>query len=119
MLTDSFANSSAHFLDMMINHLPAGVANFNKRLASYTEDNDASNKYPIHLSFADGSAYDADVLVAADGIKSVIRPTLLRDAVPAENLKPRFTGTRVYRGLMPMQRAMAILGDRATRSTSK
>lgn len=82
----------AHFLDMMIDRLPEGVAQFNKRLLRYElslSDEDA----PVKLYFADGSTHVCDLLIGADGIKSAIRPQLLGDLMPEKKLKPRFTGT--------------------------
>lgn len=78
---------------MMIERIPEGIANFDKRLTSYETNGQGSDKAPVTLHFADGTSHDADILVAADGIKSVIRPILLGDRVKAEDLKPKFTRT--------------------------
>lgn len=77
----------------MIERIPEGVANFDKRLVSYETTPEGSKDVPVRLHFADGTSYDADVLVAADGIKSVVRPTMLAGQVRAQDLKPRFTRT--------------------------
>lgn len=78
---------------MMIERIPEGVANFNKRLVSYETFPEGSGNAPVRLHFADETSFDADVLVAADGIKSVIRPTLLAGKMAERDLKPRFTRT--------------------------
>lgn len=86
----------AAFLDMMIDHLPPGCANFNKRLIKYAVADRSSHRQsaaPIQLFFEDGSTYEADLLLAADGIKSAIRPQMLADMMPPEQLKPQFTNT--------------------------
>jgi salicylate hydroxylase len=49
------------------------------------------------LSFADGSAATADVVIGADGTHSVVREAVLRGAAPA----PRFSGVCAYRCLVP------------------
>jgi salicylate hydroxylase len=46
------------------------------------------------LRFADGSSYEASMVVGADGIRSVVRATMVAD-------KPVFSGLGVYRGLVP------------------
>lgn len=78
---------------MMIERIPAGVANFNKRLTHYETFLQEGENPPVRLHFADGTSFDADILVAADGIKSVVRPTLLAGQVNAEDLRPKFTRT--------------------------
>jgi salicylate hydroxylase len=54
------------------------------------------------LRFADGGTAYADVVVGADGIRSVVREALLgpQDA--------RFTGYLAYRGLVPAERVAAL-----------
>ncbi|WP_016906225.1 FAD-dependent monooxygenase [Streptomyces xiaopingdaonensis] len=52
------------------------------------------------LTFADGTAHRADLVVGADGIHSVVRESLVRDA-------PVFSGLGVFRGLVPMERLSA------------
>ncbi|MCE7080573.1 FAD-dependent monooxygenase [Streptomyces sp. ST2-7A] len=49
------------------------------------------------LWFADGTGHRADAVVGADGIRSVVRGTLVRDA-------PVFSGHVVHRGLVPVER---------------
>jgi 2-polyprenyl-6-methoxyphenol hydroxylase-like FAD-dependent oxidoreductase len=46
------------------------------------------------LRFADGSSYQASMVVGADGIRSVVRATMVAD-------QPVFSGLGVYRGLVP------------------
>lgn len=48
----------------------------------------------VRLRFEDGSAHEADVVIGADGIHSVVRDTLALD-------EPRFSGQSMYRGLVP------------------
>ncbi|WP_369029010.1 FAD-dependent monooxygenase [Streptomyces adonidis] len=49
------------------------------------------------LHFDDGSTHDADVVIGADGIHSVVRDALAMD-------EPRFSGQSIYRGLVPADR---------------
>merc|ERR1712093_75068 len=106
---------------MMIDHLPPGCANFNKRLAKYTvasvEAQENEQAAPVSLLFEDGSTYDADILLAADGIKSAIRPQMLGDLMPSEQLRPRFTNTVAYRALVPMEEIVAKVGEKVRKGT--
>ncbi|MFJ9445204.1 FAD-dependent monooxygenase [Kitasatospora sp. NPDC101235] len=56
------------------------------------------------LHFRDGTAERADVVVAADGIHSAIRGTLIDDG-------PRFSGHTVYRGLVPADRLPGLFDE--------
>jgi len=49
------------------------------------------------LCLADGSRFDADVVVGADGIRSTVRSMFVED-------KPRFGGMHTFRGLVPADR---------------
>ncbi|KAJ7702981.1 FAD/NAD-P-binding domain-containing protein [Mycena rosella] len=94
----------AHFLDVFVDQLPAGIAQFGKRLVSYEKREGGE----IGLAFADGTSAVCDLLVGCDGIKSVVRAQMLRtkaaeDVQPSllELIEPRWTGTIAYRGLIP------------------
>jgi salicylate hydroxylase len=49
-------------------------------------------------TFADGSQYEADVIVGADGIHSTLRATI------SDGLPPRFTGHMCWRSVVPFAR---------------
>lgn len=57
----------------------------------------------VHASTGDGRDFTADVLIGADGIKSLVRTALFGAG------KPRFTGCVAWRGLVP---AEALRGRR-------
>ncbi len=63
---------------------------------------DAGGKAAIR--FADGSVDTADVIVGADGIRSVVRQALIDD-------EPRFSGQAVYRGLIASDRLPGLLDE--------
>ncbi|KAF9043792.1 FAD/NAD(P)-binding domain-containing protein [Hymenopellis radicata] len=85
-----------------------------KRLQSYTRE--PSGK--LQLTFSDGSLASCDILIGADGIKSVVRRQLMHDeaevarrrgdARGAEDIlasiEPTWTGSIAYRALVPPSR---------------
>ncbi|KAF8335118.1 hypothetical protein F5887DRAFT_989602 [Amanita rubescens] len=83
------------------------------RLVSYTEHLDI-----VHLEFLDGSKRTCDLLVGADGIKSAVRKIFFesRPRDYRESIKPVWTGTYAYRGIVPRDMLLKRFpGHRATR----
>lgn len=64
----------------------------------------SQDAHGVGLRFADGSAASADVLIGADGIRSVVRALLSED-------RPRFSGHSIYRGLVPASRVPWLPDD--------
>lgn len=94
----------AHFLDELVKGVPAGRTHFNKRLQSI-EDREGSG---VALHFSDGTAAAADAVIGADGIHSKTREFLLGERdVAAHSV---FAGSVAYRGLVPMDKAVEVLG---------
>ncbi|KAI0708960.1 FAD/NAD-P-binding domain-containing protein [Cerioporus squamosus] len=103
----------AQFLDVLVSHLPDGVAHFGKRLTAYTNTPASHGRDPpITLQFADGSTAECDLLVGCDGIKSTIRKQMLQEHVRRlggdpkllQLIDPVWSGTIAYRGLIPVQK---------------
>ena len=123
-------------LKLLLEHLapydtPWLSTHFSKRLVSYQQD--ASG---VTLHFADGSIAEADIIVGGDGIKSKTRAAMYeyahaRDCVGSGTggsaeagangnviskdecgrcgrARPRWTGTVIYRYLIPMERMMSV-----------
>jgi 2-polyprenyl-6-methoxyphenol hydroxylase-like FAD-dependent oxidoreductase len=67
--------------------IPPGVVRFDQTVQHITQDEAA-----VRLSLADGSTYEADVLVGADGIDSLVRRTLWGDAPKREHRLHVFGG---------------------------
>ena len=59
------------------------------------------------LHFKDGTSATADVAIGADGVHSKVRDYLIGE----EAGKPVFSGAVVYRGLVPMDSAVEVLGS--------
>jgi salicylate hydroxylase len=75
---------------MLAGLVPPGRLHLDRRLAGFTEDGEA-----VRLRFADRSTSDADVLVGADGIHSVVRAAI------ASGGDPVFSGNSAFRALVP------------------
>lgn len=97
------------FLDELIKHMPEGMAQFGKRATHYTEEDSPSGQ--VTLYFKDGSTASHDAVIGCDGIKSSIRKTLLSSTPRPEAAGAVFSGKYCYRGLIPMDEAVAALGE--------
>ncbi|KAI8183532.1 FAD-dependent monooxygenase azaH [Colletotrichum sp. SAR 10_86] len=98
----------AHFLDGMIQHLPKDVAKFNKQLDRVEEPYGPSGK--LRMVFQDGSTAEADAIVGCDGIKSRTREIVVGSDHPSATCG--FTHKHCYRGLIPMDEALEIIGKK-------
>lgn len=97
----------ARFLDELTKLLPRDAAHFNKRLHHILDDRVGSGQ--MLLKFKDGSVAEADAIIGCDGIKSRTRAILVGDEHPAA--KPVYTHKYAYRGLIPMDEAIQVLGE--------
>ncbi|KAG7095080.1 hypothetical protein E1B28_005868 [Marasmius oreades] len=95
---------------------------YSKRLRSYTRECDGT----INLHFDDGSSHVCDVLVGADGIKSITRACMLREKASEARIKgrppqeintlencihPEFSGYVVYRSVVPREKLVGNASD--------
>jgi 6-hydroxynicotinate 3-monooxygenase len=76
--------------------VPAGVVQLNRKLAGLEQ-----NAHRVTLIFTDGTREQADALIGADGVHSLVREILLGPE------QPRFTGRVAYRTTF----AAALMGD--------
>ena len=88
-----FGMHRADLVDLLAAGLPEGVVHTGHRAVSFEQDDAAAR-----VRFASGATAEADVVVAADGIHSVLQAHV----VPPS--KPVFHGTISYRGLVPHER---------------
>ena len=93
----------ARFLDEMVKLVPGELTQFSKRCVGVEEVNEG-----IKIRFADGTEMVHDAVVACDGVKSAVRSLML----PAHQTRPRYSGKYVYRGLLPMTKAVQMLGEK-------
>ena len=88
-----FGMHRADFIDLLAAGLPKGVVHTGHRVVGFEQDSAAAR-----VRFANGTVSEADVVVAADGIHSVLQ------AHVGPPSKPVFHGTISYRGLVPLER---------------
>jgi salicylate hydroxylase len=109
----------AEFHEVLLNRLSSRCRTFtSKRLESYAQRPGDQ----IQLRFQDGSTATCDILIGADGMKSVIRKTMFQEAALWAELQHRnadaaelrslselrFSGVLCYRTLIPAARLSSI-----------
>ncbi|KZM22605.1 Salicylate 1-monooxygenase [Ascochyta rabiei] len=104
----------AAFLDELVKDVPDSVAQFGKRLVDLSNANDNSGDMVLH--FADGTTAQHSAVIGCDGIKSKTRPWLLGKDDPASDAQ--YSGKYAYRGLIPMDKAVDMLGEEVARNSS-
>ena len=88
-----FGMHRADFVDLLAAGLPEGVVRTGHRVVGFEQDGAAAR-----VKFANGATAEADVVVAADGIHSVLQAHVVPPSTPV------FHGTISYRGLVPRER---------------
>jgi salicylate hydroxylase len=83
----------ADLLAALAEALPSGRLHLAHRLTDFVDHGDR-----VEARFAGGGRVEHDLLVAADGIHSLVRGLLHGPE------QPRFTGCVAYRGLVPAER---------------
>jgi len=89
----TFGMHRADLVDMLAAALPAGLVHTGHRCTGFEQDGDIAR-----VSFANGASAEADVVIAADGIHSELRPYVFPSS------RPTFSGSVAYRGLVPHER---------------
>ena len=105
--------SSIHravFLDALVSLVPKECVSFRKRVVKIDELEDG-----VRLHFQDGTTAEAAAVIGCDGIKSETRVNLLGKDHPAAHAV--FSGKYAYRGLIPMEKVAAIIGDEQARNS--
>lgn len=87
------------FGDLLIRNVPAGIIQFDKKLDK-VEQSDVG----VQLSFSDGTTEDADIVIGADGVNSVIREGLLGPELP------KHTGYAAHRAVFRTPPNPEVLG---------
>ena len=89
----TFGMHRADLVDMLAAALPHGTVHAGHRCSGFAQDGDGAR-----ISFANGAVAEADIVIAADGIHSELRPYVFPPSQPV------FHGSVAYRGLVPHER---------------
>ena len=89
----TFGMHRADFIELLAANLPAGIVHTGHRAIGFEQDAEVAR-----VKFANGVTAEAEVVVAADGIHSELRPYVFPPS------KPVFHGTISYRGLVSCER---------------
>ncbi len=102
----------ADFLDELVKRVPTNIACFGKRLVALEDLGEEG----LRLKFRDGTEATHHAVIGCDGIKSATRQYILGPGNPAAHAV--FTGKYCYRGLIPMDKAEALLGEELAKNNS-
>jgi salicylate hydroxylase len=89
----TFGMHRADLVAMLADSLPSETVHTGHRCSGFEQD---GNKACV--SFANGVSAEADIVIAADGIHSTLRPYIVQSSEPV------FSGSVAYRGLVPHER---------------
>lgn len=79
----------ADILNALAAALPGGMVHTGHRCVGFSQTDESAT-----VTFANGRSIEADVVIAADGIRSVLQPFVV------EPSPPEYSGFRAYRGLI-------------------
>ncbi|MFC9543465.1 FAD-dependent oxidoreductase [Streptomyces sp. NPDC056956] len=88
------------FIEALLGVLPEGMVHLGHKLETVEDEGDRAV-----LTFAGGRTVEADLVVGADGIKSVVRDRLFSDKGPV------FSGERAYRAVISADDAHGMVVD--------
>ena len=89
----TFGMHRADLVEMLANALPAGTVHTGHQCTGFDQDDNMAR-----VSFANGACFEAEIVIAADGIHSELRPYVFASS------RPVFSGSVAYRGLVPHER---------------
>jgi salicylate hydroxylase len=86
----TFGMHRADFVAFLAKSLPPDVVHTGHRAVSFTQDKDRAR-----VTFSNGDVVEGDIVIAADGIHSELRPFVFPPSAPV------FHGSVAYRGVLP------------------
>ena len=89
----TFGMHRADLVEMLANAMPSGALHTGHRCTGFDQDDSLARVW-----FDNGACIEADIVIAADGIHSDLRPYVFAAS------KPVFSGSVAYRGLVPHAR---------------
>ncbi|MDB5899945.1 MAG: 2-polyprenyl-6-methoxyphenol hydroxylase [Ramlibacter sp.] len=90
----------ADILKVLADALPASAIHTGHRCVGFSQDEASA-----HLAFENGNVAHADVVIAADGINSVLQKYVVEPSAP------EYAGCRAYRGLLPADKLPEWRGE--------
>jgi salicylate hydroxylase len=88
------------FIEALVGSLPDGMVRLGHKLETITDHGGSAT-----LGFANGETATADLVIGADGIKSVVRERLFSDAQPV------FAGEHAYRAVIGIDETFGMADD--------
>jgi salicylate hydroxylase len=89
----TFGMHRADFVEFLAKSLPPDVVRTGHRAVSFAQD-----KNGARVTFTNGAIVEGDIVIAADGIHSELRPFVFPPSAPV------FHGSVAYRGVLPRER---------------
>ncbi len=89
----TFGMHRADLVEMLAKALPTGTVHTGHRCTGFEQDDKTAR-----LSFANGASIETEIVIAADGIHSELRPYVFASSQPV------FSGSVAYRGLVRHER---------------
>ena len=89
----TFGMHRADLVAILADALPVGIVHAGHRCTAFAQDNNRAK-----VSFSNGRTVEADVVIAADGIHSDLRPYVFPPS------RPVFSGSVAYRGVLAHER---------------
>ena len=97
----------ARFLDELAKLIPEKYVSFRRRVVAVEQVMEI-----VRLTFEDENVAEVNVAVGCDGVKSHVRRSLF-----GEESDAKFTGKYAYRGLLPMPKAVDLIGENLARNS--
>ncbi|MCX6501782.1 MAG: NAD(P)/FAD-dependent oxidoreductase [Microbacterium sp.] len=88
------------FIDALLGVLPEGMVRFGYKMTTVTDLGERAR-----LDFENGESVEADLVIAADGISSLVRRQIFSDKPPV------FSGEHAYRAVFPIADAHGLVTD--------
>ena len=97
----TFGMHRADLVEILAGALPVGIVHTGHRCTGFDQD-----EHIAVISFANGASIESDIVIAADGIHSELRPYVFASSQPV------FSGSVAYRGLVSHERVPHWPADR-------
>lgn len=97
----------ARFLDELVRLVPGECVSFGKKVVAVEQVVEI-----VRIRFEDGTVAEASAAIGCDGVKSHVRQSLF-----GKESNAIFTGKYAYRGLLPMSKAIGLVGEKLARNS--